>query len=77
MVRKQNPSCKLESELFQLSIDIEGKVASLASPATTSPLTREQKGSIMDMLGEGKDQLLMYMECAEEIHEGRRVLQQR
>ena len=74
MVRKQNPSCKLESELFQLSIDIEGKVASLASPATTSPLTREQKGS---MLGEGKEKLLMYMECAEEIHEGRRVLQQR
>ena len=61
---------KLESELFQLSIDIEGKAASLSSLATTSLLTREQYGSIMDMLGEGKDQLLRYLECAEEIQEG-------
>ena len=63
-------TCKLASELFQLSIDIEGKLASLTTLSSTALLTREQYGSIMDMLGEGENQLRRYMECAEEIQEG-------
>ena len=57
-------NCKLQSELFQLSIDIEGKVAYLASLTSSALLTRDQYGSIMDLLGEGKNQLMRYLECA-------------
>ena len=38
--------CKLDIELTQLSIDIEGKLASLASLTSTAPLTREQHGHV-------------------------------
>ena len=58
---------KLGVELFKLSIDIPGNLASLSS---TGLLTREQYGGSMDMLGEVKDMLERYMECAEEIQKG-------
>jgi hypothetical protein len=41
---------KLGGELFKLSIDIPGNLASLSS---TGLLTREQYGGSMDMLGGG------------------------
>jgi hypothetical protein len=62
--------CKLESELLQLNIDLQEKLTFLASLASTALLTREQYVSSMDMLGEVKDKLERYMDCAEEIKKG-------
>ena len=60
----------LEGEQFQLMVDVEGKVASLSSLSTTALLTREQYGSIMDMLEDGEDKLGRYMECADLMQKG-------
>ena len=58
---------KLKGELLKLSIDITGTIAHFASLSTTALLTREQYGGSMDMLGEVKNMLERYMECAVEI----------
>ena len=61
---------KLEGEMFQLKVDIKGNMSVLTS-LTGTVLRSEQFGQTMDMLGEGERKLRRYMECNEEVVEGK------
>ena len=60
----------VQDEMFQLQVDIEGKLASLDSMTRISLLTKEQYESIMAMLDQGEHKLRRYMECSSIIQEG-------
>ena len=66
----RNSIAKLEGEMFQLQVDIKGNMSVLTS-LTGTVLRSEQFGQTMDMLGEGERKLRRYMECSEEVAEGK------
>ena len=59
-----------QDEQFQLQVDIEGKVASLASMTNIALMTKEQFETIMDLLSQVEHKLEKYMEISKIIQKG-------
>ena len=62
---------KLDGERFQLQVEIEGKIASLKSMASTALLTTEQYESVMDIIDDCDSKLKRYMECGDLLMAGK------
>ena len=56
--------------MFQLKVNIKGNMSVLTS-LTRTVLRSEQFGKTIDILGEGERKLRRYMECSEEVAEGK------